>query len=347
MGYFSDGKNFLASEFDSNEELIDAIICSCFIPFYCGFVPPTYRNQYYVDGGLSDNLPRENTTIAVQPWQGEADIRPKDENGFSFSELNFTFANCNIDVTPDNILRFSQMLFPSTVEVCSNFCRQGFHDCYDFLKQNGYIRKRNRLNRRMSFSEEWHEARLRRINRDKLIAIEKTLREFDYMYGDDLKQSALYKEAKMKSDELIQTIEQLNMDSTSEDDDNIVEGDFAEADDDSSAESDQNYLMMKTGDQKALNLPKPVIKSLKSSMKKDREKVPMNNIELTKSLIRLPMEFWGDSMVNWKDHTQKGVLFGLDLIVRQLHRRGVIGSESSKDLSEYIDPTPTISFDIE
>ena len=152
-----------------------------------------YRNQYYVDGGLSDNLPRENTTIAVQPWQGEADISPKDGK-FSYSELNFTFANCNIDVTPDNILRFSQMLFPSTVDgkstdpdcpspdsfdnfssVCSNFCRQGFHDCYDFLKQNGYIRKRNRLNRRMSFSEEWHEARLRRINRDKLIAIEKTL----------------------------------------------------------------------------------------------------------------------------------------------------------------------------
>ena len=73
------------------------------------------RNQYYVDGGLSDNLPRENTTIAVQPWQGEADISPKDGK-FSYSELNFTFANCNIDVTPDNILRFSQMLFPSTVE---------------------------------------------------------------------------------------------------------------------------------------------------------------------------------------------------------------------------------------
>ena len=49
-------------------------------------------------------------------------------------------------------------------------------------------------------------------------------REFDYMYGDDLKQSALYKQAKLKSDELIQTIEQLNMDSTSEDDDNVVEG---------------------------------------------------------------------------------------------------------------------------
>ena len=50
------------------------------------------------------------------------------------------------------------------------------------------------------------------------------IREFDYLYGDDLKQSALYKEAKLKSDELIQTIEQLNMDSTSEDDDIAVEG---------------------------------------------------------------------------------------------------------------------------
>ena len=81
----------------------------------CDVIMSYYRNQYYVDGGLSDNLPRENTTIAVQPWQGEADISPKDGK-FSYSELNFTFANCNIDVTPDNILRFSQMLFPSTVE---------------------------------------------------------------------------------------------------------------------------------------------------------------------------------------------------------------------------------------
>ena len=39
-----------------------------------------------------------------------------------------------------------------------------------------------------------------------------------------MKQSALYKEAKLKSDELIQTLEQLNMDSTSEDDDIAVEG---------------------------------------------------------------------------------------------------------------------------
>ena len=44
----SDGSNYLASEFGSNEELIDAIVCSSFIPLYCGFIPPKYRDEYYV-----------------------------------------------------------------------------------------------------------------------------------------------------------------------------------------------------------------------------------------------------------------------------------------------------------
>ena len=92
----SDGANILASEFESNEDLIDAIICSCYIPIYCGIVPPKYQNQYYVDGGMSNNLPRENTTIAIQPWEGEADICPHD--GW-YSEWNFTLANCNISMS--------------------------------------------------------------------------------------------------------------------------------------------------------------------------------------------------------------------------------------------------------
>ena len=61
----SDGANVLASEYDSNEELIDAIICSSFIPFYCGIIPPKYRNEYYVDGGLSNNLPRNFEYIKI------------------------------------------------------------------------------------------------------------------------------------------------------------------------------------------------------------------------------------------------------------------------------------------
>ena len=71
------------------------------------------------------------------------------------------------------------------------------------------------------------------------------------------------------------------------------------------------------------------MKSLKSWTKKDREKVPMNNIELTKSLIRLPMEFWGDSMVNWKGMSLRFVDYLLDYLFDDMH----LVQERSKTLT--------------
>ncbi|MBN3312317.1 PLPL2 protein, partial [Atractosteus spatula] len=39
----SDGQNVLVSDFSSKEELIQALICSCFVPIYCGLIPPLFR----------------------------------------------------------------------------------------------------------------------------------------------------------------------------------------------------------------------------------------------------------------------------------------------------------------
>ncbi|KAG8573443.1 hypothetical protein GDO81_012412, partial [Engystomops pustulosus] len=39
----SDGKTILVSDFKSKEEVMQALTCSCFVPFYCGFVPPTFQ----------------------------------------------------------------------------------------------------------------------------------------------------------------------------------------------------------------------------------------------------------------------------------------------------------------
>ena len=102
----------------------------------------------------------------------------------------------------------------------SNFCRRGFHDCYNFLKSNGYLRRKRGqrlLNKRMSFSEEWHEAQLRRINQEKLIAIGKTLKEFDHLYSNELKQSAQFKAAKKNSKDLIAAMANIQYDQ----DDNV------------------------------------------------------------------------------------------------------------------------------
>ncbi|XP_016312230.1 patatin-like phospholipase domain-containing protein 2 isoform X2 [Sinocyclocheilus anshuiensis] len=44
----SDGTNVLVSEFDSKEDLTQALICSCFYPLYCGVIPPRYHGIAHI-----------------------------------------------------------------------------------------------------------------------------------------------------------------------------------------------------------------------------------------------------------------------------------------------------------
>lgn len=37
----TDGRNVLVTDFSSNDELIDAVVCSSFIPVFSGYIPPT------------------------------------------------------------------------------------------------------------------------------------------------------------------------------------------------------------------------------------------------------------------------------------------------------------------
>uniref|UniRef100_A0A914HQX1 PNPLA domain-containing protein n=1 Tax=Globodera rostochiensis TaxID=31243 RepID=A0A914HQX1_GLORO len=131
-----DYKNVIISEFDSREELIQAIICSCFIPFYCGLNAPYYRGEQYIDGGFSDNQPGkfESGTITVSPFSGESDICPSDDD--SASMFGFDFYGTPIQFTTQNLFRMVVTLFPPSPEVCSRICRQGFEDTLRFLTKN-------------------------------------------------------------------------------------------------------------------------------------------------------------------------------------------------------------------
>ena len=40
---WKDGKNVIVSQFDSREELIQALICTSFVPMYSGFIPPKFK----------------------------------------------------------------------------------------------------------------------------------------------------------------------------------------------------------------------------------------------------------------------------------------------------------------
>ncbi|KAM9376317.1 patatin-like phospholipase domain-containing protein 2 [Pholidichthys leucotaenia] len=134
----SDAENVLVSHFNNKEELMQACICSAFIPVYCGIIPPTLQGVRYVDGGISDNLPQYElkNTITVSPFSGESDICPRDTST-NIHELRFT--NTSIQFTLTNLYRVSRALFPPDPMVMKEMCKQGYNDALHFLKRNGLL----------------------------------------------------------------------------------------------------------------------------------------------------------------------------------------------------------------
>ncbi|XP_070686967.1 patatin-like phospholipase domain-containing protein 2 [Pempheris klunzingeri] len=134
----TDGENVLVSHFDNKEELVQACVCSAYIPVYCGLIPPTLQGVRYVDGGISDNLPQYElkNTITVSPFSGESDICPRDTST-NIHELRFT--NTSIQFTLPNLYRVSKALFPPDPMVMKAMCKQGYKDALYFLKRNGLL----------------------------------------------------------------------------------------------------------------------------------------------------------------------------------------------------------------
>uniref|UniRef100_A0A8B9PFP1 PNPLA domain-containing protein n=1 Tax=Apteryx owenii TaxID=8824 RepID=A0A8B9PFP1_APTOW len=102
-----DGQNIMVSEFSSKEELIQALLCSCFIPIYCGFIPPSYRGVRYVGGGFTGLQPvpnLEEAMITVFPFTGELDICPRD-----CPDIFFCFQILNIPLPPRGARRHTSI----------------------------------------------------------------------------------------------------------------------------------------------------------------------------------------------------------------------------------------------
>ncbi|XP_047203225.1 patatin-like phospholipase domain-containing protein 2 [Girardinichthys multiradiatus] len=134
----ADGENVLVSHFNNKEEVVQACVCSAYIPVYCGLIPPTLQGVRYVDGGISDNLPQYElkNTITVSPFSGESDICPRDTST-NIHELRFT--NTSIQFTLTNLYRVSRALFPPDPMVMKAMCKQGYKDALYFLKRNGLL----------------------------------------------------------------------------------------------------------------------------------------------------------------------------------------------------------------
>ncbi|XP_018427606.1 PREDICTED: patatin-like phospholipase domain-containing protein 1 [Nanorana parkeri] len=132
----SDGKTILVSDFKSKEEVLQALICSCFVPFYCGLVPPSFRGVRYIDGGLSNFQPlyELHSIITVSPFTGEIDICPRD---CPVSHLCLHILNSSFQLSVQNICRVSYALFPPSSFVLNGFYYQGYRDAIVYLIRNG------------------------------------------------------------------------------------------------------------------------------------------------------------------------------------------------------------------
>ncbi|XP_055962983.1 LOW QUALITY PROTEIN: 1-acylglycerol-3-phosphate O-acyltransferase PNPLA3 [Sorex fumeus] len=132
----ADGQNVLVSDFHSKDEVVDALVCSCFIPFYCGIFPPSFRGERYMDGGASDNMPfsEAKTTITVSPFYGEQDICPKAK---STNFLFVDFTKLSFRVCAQNAFLLSAALFPPDLKVLAEICFQGYLDALRFLEEKG------------------------------------------------------------------------------------------------------------------------------------------------------------------------------------------------------------------
>ncbi|XP_057648706.1 patatin-like phospholipase domain-containing protein 5 [Chionomys nivalis] len=135
-----DGQNFIVTHFATRDELIQALVCSLYFPFYCGTIPPEFRGERYIDGALSNNLPFSDspTTITVSPFHGTVDICPQSRSG-SLYEL--TAFNASFQISTMNFFQGFISLFPPKPEVVADYCRQGYLDALRFLERRGLTKE--------------------------------------------------------------------------------------------------------------------------------------------------------------------------------------------------------------
>lgn len=122
-----DLKNVIISEFKSRDELIETILCSCFIPGFSGTTLPSVNGTFYIDGGFTNNLPTPiSETLTVCPYPGSAHISPAKDS--LFSKNYFTWDHNNF------IHRHYRSVFPSSPYEMMVYYWEGYKDAKTFIK---------------------------------------------------------------------------------------------------------------------------------------------------------------------------------------------------------------------
>ncbi|XP_034000633.1 1-acylglycerol-3-phosphate O-acyltransferase Pnpla3 [Trematomus bernacchii] len=140
MTRLSDGKHILTSDFQSKEDVVQALLCSCFVPVYCGMLPPSFRGVYYVDGGFSEMQPvlaaPHSQTLTVCPFSGEIDICPTDTP----CSWDMVVSGSTLKINTANGSRIINALYPMALKTLEQAYHSGYKDAINFLQSHNHGR---------------------------------------------------------------------------------------------------------------------------------------------------------------------------------------------------------------
>ncbi|XP_061760477.1 patatin-like phospholipase domain-containing protein 2 [Nerophis ophidion] len=132
------GEHILITEYLSKDDVIQALLCSCFVPGYCGMLPPSINGVHYMDGGFSSILPvvsLPGRILTVSPFSGETDVCPADTPCM----WDMVVTGLTLKGNLANGLRFFNALYPLKVETVEQAYHSGYNDAIHFLLSNQLV----------------------------------------------------------------------------------------------------------------------------------------------------------------------------------------------------------------
>jgi len=124
--------SLLARDFASREDLLQSLICSCFLPAFSGYRVPTWRGKLFLDGGLTLNMPtlKDAPTLTVMPLSGEAVIGPPPTD---WNPSSWRIGGREMHLTADNMKRLNRALFPGDDTYLDGLYEEGYSLAEDFI----------------------------------------------------------------------------------------------------------------------------------------------------------------------------------------------------------------------
>lgn len=143
-----DMDNEIVSVFTSRRDLIDAVLCGCFIPLWSGSLTlPLFRRQKCIDGAYSNNKPKFNDQVPVRklgelyrhieicPFASETDVSPHGE----FSLFKMRVFGTRYCFNWRNIKRTCHAMIPYTLRTYKRYLIGGYNDMKNFVLDSGLL----------------------------------------------------------------------------------------------------------------------------------------------------------------------------------------------------------------